>query len=99
MKDAYPTLFRTASHKNATVVDLWEEKWVDAGVGRINVEDRSKIGRWRRLPIFLELFHPLKVQGRNTLIWKDDKWGNFSVKLYYISLRPENNLVFPGKKI
>ena len=26
LKDAYPTLFRTASHKNATVVDLWERE-------------------------------------------------------------------------
>ena len=47
-----------------------------------------------------ELIYPLKVQeGEDTLIWKDDRRENFSVKLFYNSLRVENNLVFLGKEI
>ena len=54
----------------------------------------------RKATHFLELLHPLKVQeGEDALTWKDYKRGNFSVKSYYISLRLENNLVFPGKEI
>ena len=47
-----------------------------------------------------ELIYPLKVQeGEDALIWKDDRRENFSVKLFYNSLRVENNLVFLGKEI
>ena len=52
------------------------------------------------MTLFLELIYPLKTwEGEDTLLWKDDGRGKFSVKLYYNSLRSENNLVFPAKEI
>ena len=52
------------------------------------------------MTLFLELIYPLKMwEGEDTLLWKDDRRRKFSVKLYYNSLRAENNLVFPAKEI
>ena len=47
LKDVYPTIFRIASHKNATVAESWKREG-DEGVGRFILEDPSKIGWWRR---------------------------------------------------
>ena len=35
----------------------------------------------------------------DTLIWKNDGKGKYSIKSYYISLRAENNLLFPAKEV
>ena len=49
---------------------------------------------------FLGFLYLLKVQeGEDTLCWKEDRKGIFSVKSYYCSLRMENNVVFPSKEI
>ena len=49
---------------------------------------------------FLEHVSSSKVQeGENTLIWKHEGKGKYSVKSYYISLRAENNLLFPAKEV
>ena len=49
---------------------------------------------------FLEHIPSLKVQeGEDSLAWKNDGRGKFSVKSYYKSLRAETNLLFPAKEI
>ena len=41
-----------------------------------------------------------KVQeGEDSLVWKNDERGKFSVKSYYKSLRAENIVLFPAKEI
>ncbi|RVW79042.1 Integrin-linked protein kinase 1 [Vitis vinifera] len=44
LKDVYLTLFRIASHKNATVAELWEKEGGEGEFERFNLEDPSKIG-------------------------------------------------------
>ena len=42
----------------------------------------------------------LKVQeGEDSLAWKNDGRGKFSVKSYYKSLRAESNFLFPANEI
>ena len=49
---------------------------------------------------FLEHISALKIQKReDSLVWKNDERGKFSVKSYYKSLRAENDLLFPAKEI
>ena len=49
---------------------------------------------------FLGFLDLLKVQeGEDTLCWKEDRRGLFSVKPYYCSLSGETNFVFPGKEV
>ena len=49
---------------------------------------------------FLGSLDPLKVQeGEDTLRWKEDRRGIFSVKSYYCSLSGENNFVFSGNEV
>ena len=49
---------------------------------------------------FLKHISSSKVQERkNTLIWENDGMEKYSVKFYYISLRAENNLLFPAKEV
>lgn len=49
---------------------------------------------------FLEHVSSSKVQeGENTLIWKHEGKGKYSVKSYYISLRAKNNLLFLAKEV
>ncbi|RVX22607.1 Transposon TX1 uncharacterized 149 kDa protein [Vitis vinifera] len=45
LKDVYPTIFRIASHKNATIADSWKRERDERGVERFILEDPSKIGR------------------------------------------------------
>ena len=45
LKDVYPTIFRIASHKNATIADSWKRERDERGVERLILEDPSKIGR------------------------------------------------------
>ena len=39
------------------------------------------------------------MRNEDTLFWKEDRTGIFSVKSYYCSRRVENNLIFLGKEI
>ena len=42
----------------------------------------------------------IKVQeGEDSLVWKNDGRGKFSVKLYYRSLRAENSFLFLAREI
>ncbi|RVW27626.1 hypothetical protein CK203_099125 [Vitis vinifera] len=42
----------------------------------------------------------VKVQeGENSLVWKIERKGKFSVKSYYRSLKVENNSLFPAKEV
>lgn len=45
LKDVYPTFFRIASHKNATMRNYGKEMGMKRSVGRFFLEDLSKIGR------------------------------------------------------
>ena len=49
---------------------------------------------------FLEHIFVLKVQeGEDSLAWKNDGRGKFSVESYYKSLRAESNFLFPANEI
>ena len=48
LKDVFPSLFRIAAHKYATVADLWRGKGMEAVVGMCISEDLSKTRNWRR---------------------------------------------------
>ena len=98
MKDVYPTFFRLSSHKNATVADLWGRG--GGGDGCWEVCFRRSFQDWEQEEVsqFLELISSSKVQeGDDTLICKNDGKEKYSVKSYYISLRAENNILFPAK--
>ena len=52
------------------------------------------------MSLFFEHISSSKVhEGENTLIWKNDGRGKYSVKSYYNSLRAENNLLFLAKEV
>ena len=48
---------------------------------------------------FLALIFLVRVQGDDTVLWKETRRGNFSVKLCYNSLCDETNIVSPTKEI
>ena len=49
---------------------------------------------------YLEHISSSKVrEEEDTLIWKNDGKGKYSIKSYYISLRAGNNLLFPAKEV
>ena len=49
---------------------------------------------------FLECISALKVQEEwDSLVWKNEGRGKFSVKSYYKSLRAENNILFLANEI
>ena len=59
---------------------------------------RRLLGDWElnELTCFLEHIYVVKVQeGKDSIVWKNDEKGKFSVKLYYRSLRAENSFLFP----
>ncbi|RVW63855.1 Ferredoxin-3, chloroplastic [Vitis vinifera] len=56
LKDVFPTLFRIAAHKSASVADLWGGKKMGEAVGRYTLKDLSKIGNWRRWLVFWNIF-------------------------------------------
>ena len=100
MKDVYPTFFKLSSHKNTIVADLWERG--GSGGGCWEVSFRRSFQDWEQEEVswFLEHIFSSKVQeGEDTLIWKNDGKGMYTVKSYYISLRAENNLLFPTKEV
>ena len=100
LKDVYPTLFRIASHKNATVADLWKREGDKGGCWEVQFRRPFQDWKVEEVTHFLVFLYLLKVQeGEDTLCWKEDRKGIFSVKSCYCSLRMENSVVFPGKVI
>ena len=99
LKDVYPTLFRLSSHKNATVADLRGRG--GGGGGCWEVSFKRPFQDWEQeVSRFLEYISSSKVQEvEDTLICKNDGKGKYSVKSYYISLRAENNILFPAKEV
>ena len=100
MKDVYPTLFRLSSHKNAIVADLWGRGGGGGGCWEVSFRRPFQDWELKEVSWFLEHISPSKVQeGEDTLIWKNDGKGKYNVKSYCISLRTENNLLFPAKEV
>ena len=100
LKDVFPSLFRIAAHKFATMADLWGGQG-DRG-GCWNVHFRRSFQDWEleEATHFLELISMLKVQEReDSLVWKNDGRGKFSVKSYYKLLKAESNILFPANEI
>ena len=49
---------------------------------------------------FLDFIYSMRVQkGENTLLWREDRKGNFSVKLHYNSICVKAKAVFSTKEI
>ena len=49
---------------------------------------------------FLDHISAVKVQeGEDSLVWKIERRGKFSVKSYYRSLKDENSPFFPSKEV
>ena len=100
LKDLFPTLFRIAAHKSASMVDLWERQ---GGEGRCwKVHFRRSFQDWELEEVtrFLEHISAVKVQeGEDSFIWKKDGRRKLNVKSYYRSLRAKNTFLFPAKEI
>ena len=92
LKDVYPTNFRIASHKNATVAESWKREGDEGGCWEVHFRRPFQDRELEEVTHFLEHISSLKVQeGDGTLIWKVDGRGKYSVKSYHNSLRVENN--------
>ena len=76
-------MFKLASHKNATISNLWEGRGCE---GQELVHFRRPFQDWEiegSVPI-LELIYVEKVQeeGEDILVWREDWKGIFSVNSY-----------------
>ena len=91
-------LFRIATHNSAVVADLWGRQ---GGGGRgWEVHFRRPFQNWELEEVnrFLVHISAVKVQEEeDSLVWKIERKGKFSVKSYYRSLKDENNHLFPAK--
>ena len=84
LKDVFPSLFRIAAHKFAIVADLWGRQ--GGGGGCWEVDFRRSFQDWKleEATRFLEHISVQKVEeGEDSLVWKNDGRGKFSVKSYY----------------
>ena len=100
LKDLFPLLFRIATHNSAVVADLWGRQ--GDGGGGWEVHFRRSFQDWELEEVNRLLNHifAVKVQeGENSLVWKIERKGKFSVKSYYRSLKVENNSLFPAKEV
>ena len=81
-------------------LDLWGRQGDGGGCWKVHFRISFQDWELEEVTCFLEHIPSLKVQeGENSLVWKNDGRGKFSVKSYYKSLRVENNLLFPAKEI
>ena len=100
LKELFPLLFRIASHNSVVVADLWGRQ--GGGGGGWEVHFRRPFHDWELEEVNRFLIHisAVKVQeGEDSLIWKIERKGKFSVKFYYRSLKVENNPLFPTKEV
>ncbi|KAJ9701144.1 hypothetical protein PVL29_006475 [Vitis rotundifolia] len=100
LKDLYPLLFRNAMHNSTGVADLWGRQ--GGGGGGWEVHFRRPFQDWEldEVTRFLNHISAVKVQeGEDSLVWKIERRGKFSVKSYYRSLKDENNIFFPAKEV
>ena len=100
LKELFPLLFRIATHNSAVVADLWGRQ---GGGGRDwEVHFRRPFQDWELEEVnrFLVHISAVKVQEEeDSLVWKIERKGKFSVKSYYRSLKVENNPLFPAKEV
>ena len=81
-------------------LDLWGRQGDGGGCWEVHFRRSFHDWELEEVTCFLEHIPSLKVQeGEDSLVWKNDGRGKFSVKSYYKSLRVENNLLFPAKEI
>ncbi|RVW40781.1 Transposon TX1 uncharacterized 149 kDa protein [Vitis vinifera] len=100
LKELFPLLFRIASHNSALVANLWGRQ--GDGGGGWEVHFRRPFHDWELGEVSRFLIHisAIKVQeGEDSLIWKIERKGKFSVKSYYRSLKVENSPLFPTKEV
>ena len=98
LKDVYPTIFRITSHKNAIVAESWKREGDEGGCWEVHFRRPFQDWEEEEVTCFLGFLDLLKVQeGEDTLCWKEDRRGFFSVKSYYCSLSEENSFVFLGE--
>ena len=99
LKDLFPFLYRIATHNSAVVADLWGRQ---GGGGGWEVQFRRSFQDWELEEVNHLLNHisAVKVQeGEDSLVWKIEKKGKFSVKSYYRSLKVENSPLLPAKEV
>ncbi|RVX13021.1 hypothetical protein CK203_009904 [Vitis vinifera] len=92
-------LERIATHNSAIVADLWGRQ--GGGGGGWEVHFRRPFHDWELEEVNRFLIHisAVKVQEReDSLIWKIERKGKFSVKSYYRSLKVENSPLFLAKE-
>ncbi|RVX00295.1 Transposon TX1 uncharacterized 149 kDa protein [Vitis vinifera] len=81
---------------------FWRKVIVGDGGGGWEVHFRRPFHDWELGEVSRFLIHisAIKVQeGEDSLIWKIERKGKFSVKSYYRSLKVENSPLFPAKEV
>ena len=99
LKELFPLLFRIATHNSAVVADLWGRQ--GGGGGGWEVHFRRPFQDWELEEVNRFLVHISAVkfqEGEDSLIWKIERKGKFSVKSYYRSLKVDNSPYFQQRR-
>ena len=73
MKDVFPSPFRIAGHKFATVVDLWGRQGDGGGCWEVHFRRFFQDWELKEVTHFLDRISTLKVQeGEDSLVWKNE---------------------------
>ena len=95
----FPHLFAMASHRNATVEEMWDQNFSQGGW---NLRFLRDFNDWE-LDMIGELLYALRgykpSMEEDSVCWKGGKNGKFRVKEAYSLLANPNDIVFPSRCI
>ncbi|RVW78464.1 putative ribonuclease H protein [Vitis vinifera] len=95
----FPHLFAMASHRNATVEEMWDQNF---GQGGWNLRFLRDFNDWE-MDIIGNLLHVLRdykpFMEEDSVCWKGGRNGKFRVKEAYRLVARPNDIVFPSRCI
>ena len=95
----FPHLFAMASHRNATVEEMWDQNF---GQGGWNLRFFRDFNDWE-LEMIGNLLHVLRSykpsMEEDSVCWKGGRNGKFRVKEAYRLMTRPNDIVFPSRCI
>ncbi|RVW69349.1 DNA-directed RNA polymerase V subunit 1 [Vitis vinifera] len=95
----FPHLFAMASHRNATVEEMWDQNF---GQGGCNIRFLRDFNDWE-MDMIGNLLHVLRdykpSMEEDSVCWKGGRNGKFRVKEAYRLVARPNDIVFPSRCI
>ena len=100
LEEAFPFLFNLSTNKEGWVAEAWEENEVGGSWGLCFTRHLNdwEVGEVENL---LSKLHPLTIRRgvNDSLRWKENKNGTFSVKSFYSSFSRDIKPPFPARTI